>query len=62
MEFFVTRRLLVKTLLIFEAIKNELIALEPSRTYSLDPVSETEHATAQVTERVGLDSDFLKVQ
>ena len=37
-------------------------ALEPSRTYSLDPISETEHATAQVTERVGLDPDFLKVQ
>ena len=42
MEFFVTRYLLVGTSLIFEAIKNELIALEPSRTYSLAPMSETE--------------------
>ena len=29
MEFLVTRHLLVETSLIFEAIKNELIALEP---------------------------------
>lgn len=30
----VTRRLLIETSLIFEAIKNELIALEASRTHS----------------------------
>lgn len=60
MKFFLTKHLLVKTSLIFETIV--VNALEPSRMYSLDPISETEHATAQVTERVGLDPDFLKVQ
>lgn len=60
MKFFPTKHLLVKTSLIFETIV--VNALEPSRMYSLDPISETEHATAQVTERVGLDPDFLKVQ
>ena len=42
MEFLVTRHLLVEISLIFEAIKNELIALGPSRTHSLAPVLETE--------------------
>lgn len=60
MKFFLTKHLLVKTSLIFETIV--VNALEPSRMYSLDPISETEHATAQVTERVRLDPDFLKVQ